>query len=863
MAKVALPEDNIISGSAHEPENSGSEQELEDISVSGSVREPDDSESEEEEEIASMSTYEHRTSTVSAALLIKYLRFTTLRTVAYRAFPFFVLFLLLFVVNMGSMYMSWTDQGSYMMTTALRKNLMEDETFKEITTHEDFYDWIKKIANNFWVTKTEYDQAVAEKGPATTLYKTRTLLVGIDRVRTGNGLFAERQNYPLHFMLLRQKRVQTEDCASREQQAKPLDPELWQRIEKTCIDKLSESDRKEGPLRNSSNAFPTVSRAPGSVPYTHITTDPFVTDSDEDCLYSAKLPYQELFLGDVQRIVLDLKANDWIDFTTREVAVETIVYNAVRHEYVVLCYVVEFTHSGLVMTSTTSVPFWLMFLNGPHWHRYSFACDILSAVYWFVSAYELGWKYLLCKIMGQWTPALYLEFGKLLHGAHLASLLVYLVYRSMMWWQSDTMSSDMPGTVLYDNLLSYRDVFVWAKHWGVATFLCTLLRFYEYIQYTPRLHSRVTETISLAASDLVIVLLLALLVSVAFGLVANIIYGCHVKELNTIDSAISWLVRSVISGDVDKYQEMLHLEPVWTPIFLVIYFIIVWLLLLNVVLGILTEAFTEASGLAEEHAWGSRQLVRDAWYWWHRAWKGEGELETLHSVRMRTGAGAVPPIDAEFVEVNMLTVPFCRKHALCVRILREYVAKKRCAHNNTKTTVFDKGDVRLSLGDLLECTIETAILTNTFTPVDDNKDLRWERMVRPDETSALMRAASSLKRESELQEARRKSEKTHRKNMKKKIEGLCESVKARRKSEKRHQNAVLKKIGGLCESVKNLERRFTLPQIPLPLPPSPLFTPEEDESRPSATASTFRSVPTIHTASPPPTASASRHPLSQ
>ena len=530
--------------------------------------------------------------------------------VNYAALPYLV-FLVLFTVYMGLMYMSERDDEVYHMNTVLRKNLMEDEMFKKIDTHDDFYAWLNATAKNFWVTEAEYIQAVADRGPARTLSNTRTLLVGINRVQTGNGLFAERQNYPLHFMMLRQKRVQTQNCGSRSKQAEPLHPELWQRIEKTCIDKLSESDTEEGPLRKPSRLVPKVNTT-HPVPYTTVTTDPFLTDgkkvpplppmrasrgrthtyTGDDNLYSAKLPYQELFLGDVESIVSDLKANDWIDFTTRVVVVETMVYNAVLRRYVVLRYVVEFLHSGHVTTFSTSEPFWLMLLDGGGWHVFAFMCDCVFCVYFLYSLFELIGKLYLSVVTDQeWYV---ITDYKPWHLIHLASLAVCLGFRFELWRRSHNMPSDMSGTDLSEELLLYQELFAWAKDWSIAALLVTYLRFYEYIRYWGPLHTHVTETIRLAEKNLLIVMGLICLITFGFALVANVIYGWHLKEFDTIACSFAWLLRSLIAGDIRLYYEMRELEPWWTPIFLLVYRLITWLILLNVVLGILAASFNES-----------------------------------------------------------------------------------------------------------------------------------------------------------------------------------------------------------------------------------------------------------------------------
>eukprot|EP00754_Rhynchopus_humris_P027012 Rhum_TRINITY_DN15056_c4_g1::Rhum_TRINITY_DN15056_c4_g1_i4::g.135332::m.135332 len=691
---------------------------------------------------------ETHTPSVSAQQLVLCLEREVDMTIVHYAVLPYLFFLPLFTVYMGFMYMSDKDDGMYHMNTALRKNLMEDEMFKEIDTHDDFYAWLQSTAKNFWVTKDEYDRAVAVRGNASSLSLTRTQLVGINRVQAGNGLFAERQNYPLHFMMLRQKRVEMQPCGSRSQdQAGALHPEVWRRIENTCIDKLSRSDREADPLRNVSRSFPHVNDSTRSVPYPDITTDPFVTDgkkepqlppmrsswssflgrtyyhySGDKKLYSAKLPYQELFLGDVEKIVSDLKANDWIDFTTRVVVVEAIVYNAVRHQYVLLHYVVEFTHSGHVTSFSTSDPFWLLFRNSGGWHSFVFACDIILVFFVVLGFGEWVWKARLSWMMGKHPIKVLGDDWKYLQVLQLGFTIACLVFRFRLWARSESLSlstAEWENVVrgdsdVYADLLSYQAVFEMAKGWSALSFLLALGRFYEYIRYSGLLRSRLTETLSLAARNLFRILLFTFLVSLAFGLVANVIYGSHMREFRTIQVSFERLLRMLNEGGFDTYDEMRELDPLWTPFFFLVYLITAWLILLNVVLAVLAAGFSAAQSPKTGYS-GVREAV-------------------THVVKRRKR----PMSD----------------YALCCRLLRHHVSRKRNkyydANEKQLGNVFDDRTVKVVLGEVLKLTTELPRCCGVFScasPVQNKgtdkavETYQWDRFVSPSDTISMMRDA--------------------------------------------------------------------------------------------------------------------------
>eukprot|EP01061_Rhynchopus_euleeides_P021692 TRINITY_DN35398_c0_g1_i1.p1 TRINITY_DN35398_c0_g1~~TRINITY_DN35398_c0_g1_i1.p1 ORF type:complete len:1039 (+),score=329.86 TRINITY_DN35398_c0_g1_i1:87-3119(+) len=665
----------------------------------------------------------HLMHSTPAESLKKCLQVNIKRFRTYRGFVVFLLFLIFYTVAAGMMFMEEGDEGTFHMTSALRENLMEDAQFKSIRSPDDFYDWMKEVSKNFWVRGAEYSVALGNKGMSfSNQTNLRTHFTGTDRASAGNGLFAERQNYPLHFMMVRQRRIQASVCGQRSTQASPLRADLWSKIQDTCLEKLSKAQAETGYIRQNATVPKPI--------YSDVTTDPFEPDflkvglpplrdarglvhvyQNSRDQYSLKLPYDVIYLESVESVLSDLKANSWIDYTTRLVVIETMVYNAVRHEYVVMRYVLEFTYSGQTTQFSTVTPYWLFFFDSGGAHTFYFVCDILATLYLLFGIYELIWSVRV----NQRLDLPWLSFWEVLALIHLLCLAVCLTFRFYLWFTSQDMGVNMPGDYLYDKLLKYEGTFAVARHFFIATLWLTWLRLIEFLRFNRRLNA-VTETIRLASQDLFSLMIITCLVTLGFSFVANMIYGAHIREFNTIGDSVSWLLRTVFSGDLAIYYQMRDLEPVWTPIFLLVYLIMAWLILLNVVLGILAAGFNAASSNPVDRSWSFSNIKKDvmellqtsaSFFCFTRdtdAQHGQDGADAPETnPDNEDGGGSGRPSSKPGCLAALFGIaPFYKRRLICVAMLREYIRRKRTQFqsNNPEDVDFHATSIMVSADQL-------------------------------------------------------------------------------------------------------------------------------------------------------------------
>ena len=653
----------------------------------------------------------HMHLTTPATSLVKCLQINIKRVRTYRGFVIFLIFLIMFTTSAGLMFMEEGDEGTYHMTSTLKNNLFDDATFKGITSPDDFYTYLEGILPNFWVTQAEYTESLAEQGVSFAAQSTlKTHFTSMSKRGGSAGVYSERQNYPLHFLMIRQRRVVPTTCSQRSSQAAPLSNALWAKIQDTCLDKLSKSEEDDTYIR-SNTSVPTPT-------YASVTTDPFSPDSTKTNLpplryargtvrsyesdshqYSLKLPYESVYRENVQAVINDLRDNSWIDYSTRMVVLESIVYNAVRHEYAVLRFVLEFTFSGQTTQFSMVNTFWLLFFSNGGTDTFLFVVDIVCVVYLLLGGYEVIWSLRV----NQRSGSAWVGFWEVVTLIHLICLAVCVTLRLFLWLNSRSISNDLNGVALYDKLSEYEGTFVVGRHFFIATLWLTWLRLLEFLRYNSRLNA-VTETIRLASADLLSLMLITIFVTLGFAFVANIIWGSQLREFNSIGDCVSWLLRTVFSGDLAIYYDMRDIEPVWTPVFLLVYLIMAWLILLNVVLGILAAGFTAASSNTNDRSWTLHNIKKDLMIM----------LPQMKCCRGKKGSDSDDDEDDE--ESYQLTQPrgccgrafgispFYEKRLIAITLLTDFIKAKSVQYQETHTADdndFHEGDVIISLEQLI------------------------------------------------------------------------------------------------------------------------------------------------------------------
>eukprot|EP01065_Artemidia_motanka_P039884 TRINITY_DN4919_c5_g1_i1.p1 TRINITY_DN4919_c5_g1~~TRINITY_DN4919_c5_g1_i1.p1 ORF type:complete len:925 (+),score=188.63 TRINITY_DN4919_c5_g1_i1:92-2866(+) len=525
---------------------------------------------------------ERQETALSAERVIEVLEFYVRRLSNYSATPPFAVFLLLFT---ASCFLSYHQQNSFvrLMQDAVATETMQQQLFAEVDSGQGIYDWVTTVAQN-----THTQGAVPDV----------------------------RANYLVEGLVLRQHRANR--CSCRVTQASPVVGLLpFVAGDQACVEQYT-ADRLNGSQYSSGNAVTTR--------YAPLTTNPFVRDqlksgmprmwsvqgelrhyADENEQFTVLLPVS-LGPSNVTEVVSALQSLDWIDSATQMVVVFAIFFNPARGEYVRVCHVVEFTHSGRTLTKTTADPFWFLLLDESALEGFLFALDILFALYLLVMLRDIVRFMVVNRRLGD--PVV--GPSELFMIVQFTLLLTSLCFRFMLWERSGDVAKDgnrVPGELLSD-LSRHGRFFKLSHSLSVATLFCAWTRVLEQLRYNRQLNA-VTETVRLGANDILSLGIVFSIIVLTYAFVGQQLYGWHIPSLESTGEAVRWLTLIVFTADVnqdDVLSRMFDLQPVWTPFYISTYIILSWLVLLNVVLGILAAAFSAASATTEDNRWSLRGI---------------------------------------------------------------------------------------------------------------------------------------------------------------------------------------------------------------------------------------------------------------
>eukprot|EP01062_Namystynia_karyoxenos_P083023 TRINITY_DN9465_c0_g1_i1.p1 TRINITY_DN9465_c0_g1~~TRINITY_DN9465_c0_g1_i1.p1 ORF type:complete len:1271 (+),score=384.68 TRINITY_DN9465_c0_g1_i1:99-3815(+) len=562
-----------------------------------------------------------------------------------RHFPIFMVFLVLFTASVGFVYLTPDKRDGLRLTEAVSDNMLLSDQFRLITTPSDVYSWLTLALTNIWahgvdgiiVNSTAAGRegvplalpygaperrmaalrsGAAGAGSAGGTAATEQANSNLAAARAG-GYYAARQNLPLHWLLLRQRRVASGPCSAYSEQSRPIREEERTVILRECFAGYSRSALNASYFRenastpvpphvvSTTDAFRANGEKDGAVPRLHHAQGKLLGSySASDAEFTCALNYS-LTIAQANEVVQDLKDNYWLDHATRFIVFETFTFNPEKGVYAHVLFSLEVSETGQAVPKPTMTQFWLLLHDTPQ-RTFAFAVDIISAAYCLWVLKECVWQIMTAVKTGQ-EPVGAWEVVSL---AQFATLSLHLAYRFVLWTEAGDIGSGLPPVPLFERLADYQELFTQSRDWALAALWLTWIRVLEFLRYNKRLNS-VSETIRLGADDLISLCVILFFVLLGFGLLGNGLYGENMHDFSTLGDSVAWLVRAMISSDMSQWDEMTELRPSWTPVYLLLFFVLSWLVLLNIVLGILAQGFSVASQAEEDWSWGLKSLRTD------------------------------------------------------------------------------------------------------------------------------------------------------------------------------------------------------------------------------------------------------------
>ncbi|KAJ9463868.1 hypothetical protein DIPPA_03278 [Diplonema papillatum] len=534
---------------------------------------------------------------ISVLAILQYLVKEVKKHRMYKLLPFYLLFFIFLVSAAAITQFEGTESATYYMNIGVKDLFSanyEDETgmndgFFNIVDEPSFYDWFELAATRVW--------------------------------QSGAGLTQANQ-VPLGFMVLRQWRVDPQDCQGAPG-ARALSPDTRQSL-KECYPTYNSGDlscASYGPaLRWKCNA-----NIPN--PVASVSLEGALEDYDNpDYAFSTLFPYTWTQAQVMQEIAV-LRTSGWIDQQTRLISVGYVMYDKLTDAFVHLELVLEVTAEAVWRPNVQCLAFRLYSLS----EAADYSVLVLDSLVLLWVAYDLSRLIYTIKQDQELALVGYFAIGN--WNTYCVLLQVafgYFFYQRIRLWKqglevTDTFYEDRADEyggdadkVMYQFLVEYASMYTKCTNVLAVILLMCALRLFSFFQYNQRL-SVVTDTVRIALSNLVSLIAIYFIVLFGFAMGGHVLYGYDLEYFRTMWKAAGFLTRSLVSGRIDGYSDMERLHWFWTGVYWGTFFTLGWLLLLNLCSAVLTGVFMvvqEQSGDAMK--WDLAVLLREIRTWWRK-----------------------------------------------------------------------------------------------------------------------------------------------------------------------------------------------------------------------------------------------------
>ena len=499
------------------------------------------------------------------------------KTRRYRVFPCYIFFLIFFCLAIGIGNMSNDDR--YYMANAIR-NLVNHDTFLENHTVDDFYSWTGASMRRLW---SKRDLASS--------------LVPLD------------SNLLVGFVHFRQWRVSPEYC-NKSPQVSLLSTEAKKLLPRLCHSEYSPDNVDVDPYGPQLRWEPVKMQtfAVSSVPL----AAQLKTYDDLETAFPVSIYANETLESALQQVQL-LQTQNWIDSSTRVVAMDLLFYNPNVATFTLFHLITEIDSTGDLIPSSKSTYFRYLRADESTLSGFLLFLDVVVFTFavWFLidiwmtvnNQRKLNGEGKRC--FGMFHA---IGFWEVYYFGLIIMLILRSAFRFWLWASGAEISESWISNNSHkyggdedklmfqfacDYTVKYQQVLL-LDAW-VAIF--AWLRLFEFLQYNERLNL-VTETVAISFGQLGAMVIIFLIILFGFSIAGRIFYGHAIFEFRTLLDTAGYLLRLVFSADLGDYLDLEKVQPVITPLFIFSFFILTWLILLNMVLAIIAGSF----GLLQERA---------------------------------------------------------------------------------------------------------------------------------------------------------------------------------------------------------------------------------------------------------------------
>eukprot|EP01065_Artemidia_motanka_P019130 TRINITY_DN2263_c0_g1_i4.p1 TRINITY_DN2263_c0_g1~~TRINITY_DN2263_c0_g1_i4.p1 ORF type:complete len:1215 (+),score=361.20 TRINITY_DN2263_c0_g1_i4:41-3646(+) len=480
------------------------------------------------------------------------------RAGASRQLPCFVFFL--FVITLVP-WMSRLSSDRYNelfhLEQATRTELHLDD-FKFVRDRDQFWSWLRGVSNSLW---------------------------DLDRgnISTSSRLTAV-SNLPVGVILMRQFRVDLANCTM----PSIITNDFAKAMPDTCAGEWDDAAYSRVPF-GPNNMFLPNSMTAKPINVLAVTTAFHTYDNDAETYSVVLSPFDSL--ETVLANISELETAVWLDHATRVVIVDICTYNPAVRAFALNHIYVEFFATGSTEAGVKAYPFDLV-------HHNSFTGWLLFISDVIVAA-GIGVLILLIAFSVRNRRRLQYLFPVGLWDLYDLIFMIVLIYqtyyRMRVWSEGPALQNDIDPEMnevdVFVKLFEYGYHFERANTFVGLGVIFAWLRLFKYLQYNAKL-GVLSQTLDYAKNDLLSMLIIFGVVLVGYGVGGSALYGVDFKQFSTWYVGMSYLMRLVISAEINQdYETLQETHPFTTGIYIGTFMVITWMILLNMVLAIITGAF--------------------------------------------------------------------------------------------------------------------------------------------------------------------------------------------------------------------------------------------------------------------------------
>ena len=301
------------------------------------------------------------------------------------------------------------------------------------------------------------------------------------------------------------------------------------------------------------------------------------THTDAACV--SKCAPSELFLDQVK----ELKTNKWIDEYTRAVMLDVTIFTTEHNLFTTVTPMVEFPEIGGTFPDSSIVKTYKVY-------RYVTSFDNMVQILEYVFVGLIAF-YTLEELWELYKKR-FSYFGDVWNYVSWANLIILYVVLALRVGSLLILNAfDFDGaTVQYVDFPPIAEFATQELNVSSLNYFLMYISFFKFMQNVPRMNA-ILLTISSAAFDLLLFMVMAIVVQFGFSCAFYVCFGAQLSQYSTFGEATGTLAKTLL-GDFD-YEAMSEANSTMAPVLFYLYQLFVFFILLNMFLAIINDSYAE------------------------------------------------------------------------------------------------------------------------------------------------------------------------------------------------------------------------------------------------------------------------------